>query len=1251
MSLANLPVSADTTLTTQKEEGVFRFAVIGDAHLVNGTEDTRRGYPELKNGLEKLSAYEMDLLAMNGDMIEFQSSIVEGPYDTLNSLLLENFPETPKFWAVGNHEFMISDTNETTTEQALEMFETKTGQDRNYHTTVDGYHFITAAGDNYLSTMSEETITWLTDELTKALAADETKPVFLMLHHPIHETFRGSDTAANTKYSVEFKNFLNNYPRIINLSAHTHTALQNPRAIWQDGFTAIQTGYMGGASVNGDSYDVAAKKDASQAMIIETENSIVTVYKIDLLSGNTIGEPWVIDTSDKNTFKYTNANYAVTANPTFDGEVVLDEVADTRVTVRFPKATCVTTGDNQDGFVSGYRIIVKNAQGTEVYNKTYQSDYYAQSPAESFVYEISSLSRNTDYTVEVYAINPLGGVSEPITKAFKTTNIKTYKTTLSSASYLGPTSAVSERKVTVDDAGVYAITMNFASKTPAQVKASVKGKNNASVVTFAGYDESKVFASRATSTQYLYLDAGENTLLLRNNNKGINDQYNNWPAWNYLILTHMPDKTTSDLTINLEAESYTEGIPDAVTDVASDSSEKKVKQNAGTTLAYTVNVPQDGQYEIYANTRNTDTTKTAKGTVSCNGKEEAFSYTFSSDWYADVNLGAFNLDAGDNTFSITVSQALLETDYFLIKRVGERAYQTHYDITNGSAYMGGNSGLGNDLTVNVERAGVYALSMNLKESTSGGRIKATTNGQIIDYKFSNGDVTDYVEHNNTGYFYLNKGENTIHIQNNSVNDNTAYDYWAACDKLELDYVADKTKADCIWLTEGETALEAETNGTATDGNATLVNLGSGETATFTVTVPQDGQYKMMVRAKKYWVSGYTSTVSGVVTAAGKETTYTAEYPSGNYQYLNDFEAATLNLLEGTNTITMVVNNAQGLDIDYFTLQRTGEYIYETHYEHIYNGGEWLVDSSGTLKEITFDIEKEGVYRVSMSVNTSSIARVKATTNGQIVDYKFDVSNGAYTSGNYVENTGYFYLNKGENTICIVNNRRDDTSLHDWMKINGLKLDYASDKTKADCVWLTEAESKTSGSGTIENTRHISAVVLNGAQNAVIPVYAPEAGKYTLSVSARNPWGSASQTIYLTHNGVKTTHVLGYESTKPYREFELGTFDLAEGVNNITVEKTSSYIVIDYLMVESYIEAVVTIKSFADKEAVINSTTQRTATVIFAQYDGKKLVNTDIRINETLNVGDNDFTTTLTGDTIKVMVWKDLASAQPLCNAK
>ena len=54
----------------------------------------------------------------------------------------------------------------------------------------------------------------------------------------------------------------------------------------------------------------------------------------------------------------------------------------------------------------------------------------------------------------------------------------------------------------------------------------------------------------------------------------------------------------------------------------------------------------------------------------------------------------------------------------------------------------------------------------------------------------------------------------------------------------------------------------------------------------------------------------------------------------------------------------------------------------------------------------------------------------------------------------------------------------------------------------------------------------------------------------------------------------------------YKEFELGTFDLTEGVNNITVEKTSSYIVIDYLMVESYIEPVVTIKSFADKKVTV-----------------------------------------------------------------
>ena len=318
ISFSTVAQAADSW-ETRTNDVDLRVAVIADTHVT--AQSNGAAFRNVVEALKTVCGDQLDAVAMNGDIVLQSSKTANytAHYDTVYSILnaygigqqaegLEN--NVPVIYAMGNHEFPQNNNDRTTCDESIAIFNEKTGQQLNHHAEYNGYHFIASGGTTYnlcdntsnvsgtLNTDEE----WIMAEVDKALAADATKPVFLMLHHPINGT---AGNYSDKRYTSEFINFLAERPRVIQLTAHMHLAAQLPKTMWQGGFTSLQVPAGDGSGLN-------------QASFIEISGSEVKIYKIDITKKEYIGDPWVIDTSKgAEGFLYTAAARENTNAPTY----------------------------------------------------------------------------------------------------------------------------------------------------------------------------------------------------------------------------------------------------------------------------------------------------------------------------------------------------------------------------------------------------------------------------------------------------------------------------------------------------------------------------------------------------------------------------------------------------------------------------------------------------------------------------------------------------------------------------------------------------------------------------------------------------------------------------------------------------------------------------------------------------------------------------------------------------------------------
>ncbi len=465
LSSCQLP-SIDDLKFWEKDDAEFnptvRFAVVSDIHtrVISESDATQDEIDDAARRTERFftSSYAyaqtqsykgLDAVLIAGD---YTDDGTQQQYQSFFDIVNGNLPSETKLLAcLGNHEFR--DTKENGTQnnsvtKTYDRFSDYFGFDADSVNVIGGYYFIGVSADiNGGRGISEEKAEWLDEQIAKAAKADKTgeKPIMVFGHLPSSGTTIGSIGVGNGKetYRTEYMDaVLQKYPQVVFMAGHSHAPVNNPLSIYQEYFTAVDTGTFtyGGypiftdegwiegiqLSTNGtyqtdmsDDYNEHGDRESCIFMIMELDakNRLrIQYYNAD--TDTFVGSPVIIDSIGKTEdFTFTSNRKDNSVVPAFSSALSVRSLSATSVIVNVPNAAC-------DDYVANYKIELYK-DGTLV-DKIYRLACQNQLPLPiEITASFSDLTPNTDYEVKAYAYNAYGKVSEPISLSVKTAEDET----------------------------------------------------------------------------------------------------------------------------------------------------------------------------------------------------------------------------------------------------------------------------------------------------------------------------------------------------------------------------------------------------------------------------------------------------------------------------------------------------------------------------------------------------------------------------------------------------------------------------------------------------------------------------------------------------------------------------------------------------------------------------------------------------------------------------------------------------------
>ena len=396
---------------------VMRFVAASDTHVITlGDTGCRRITKMMKQAYalaDKDADYnKVDAVVFSGDITDEGSMTAYAAFGATVNNVLRDETKALSLAAVASH-----DGNFYSKADSLAMLTQVTGQQPDYHTVINGYHFIvvSACADedaHYLPSQVE----WLDRELAVAVADTPDKPVFVFQHEHITDTVFGSYTHEGWGVTY-FTEVLNKYPQVVDISGHSHYPSNDPRSIWQGSFTAIGDCGLSYAefSVDGvNSIHPDGCKSVAQALILEIDaDNRILVKVLDITAGEILCTYLVDNVTEENKTKYSHEARSLAANaPVFADDAALtfkNGVINATVTV--PQAS---VEDGNEIYL--YRISVKNEAGEELYAAWEFSEYYFAERPDTITFKFK-LPDGAAFA-EVVAEDIWGNQSEALTIAF-----------------------------------------------------------------------------------------------------------------------------------------------------------------------------------------------------------------------------------------------------------------------------------------------------------------------------------------------------------------------------------------------------------------------------------------------------------------------------------------------------------------------------------------------------------------------------------------------------------------------------------------------------------------------------------------------------------------------------------------------------------------------------------------------------------------------------------------------------------------
>lgn len=896
------------------QDTILRLGLFSDTH---NNED---GITNVLNNIYTLTNNDVDGVIMTGDIIYMNQGETPSA-DHYARLLANEKVQALKsagnlVYAMGNHEFPLNETDTEEVTASKAVFEEQMGFSTERDLVLGGYHFITASAKDYTGEMSQEGEAYLREKIEAALDDGTNKPVFVALHHPVYDTFYGTDVK---EYSDEFMEYIKAQPRLIVLSGHLHYPSSDPKTIYQEenGATFVQTSHVAGGNNVEDPY-ATQKSDAkvSQAMIVEIDQTTNVVkfkrFNVTNATPEFLAEDWVLDIpamadGEESAYKYTEARAEKSVAPKFGqgNLVVIKGVTDSTIEIDFSAASKGAEGE--DNLVEYYEIKVEDTDSARVVKKEIIiSDYFKETQKTSFSHTITGLNADTDYRVSVCAVTPWFVKSNAIYGNAKTTGGTKYETVITKthkeisedkSDYrengtvgLSLTSAgYAVWEVTPEKDGLYELIFNYGvggdeGTTTSNVTAMVDGDavgtyQKASVGNWTNTSET-VFATVA-------LKAGT-TYEIKFKNSGV-----------VAYLKSMTLGYTGSIIDGYEGYTISKTHKEIVVEETSTSPGTNGLSLTSTGYAVWSITPEcNGVYELVFNygvggdsgTTNSKVTALVDGeTVGTYSKTSVGSWTTTSD----SSFGQVVLEAGKTykiMFKNSGATAYLKNikltwvgevsdtheGYTISKKhkeidTGKSNYMTNNMGTNGLSLTTGNYAV---WSITPEYDGMYEIKFNYgvngESGTTNSLVTAKVNNKTVGTyaKTSVGNWTNTSE-TSFGTVALFAGE-TYEIKF----DNTTSGVYAYLKSITVSWVSKVDMANAnlesrfyYTATKDENGKYVPDNYTKDGGTAysTSVMYNAGSSVTMPITVPFDAKYSLAVK----YAEASDATLEVTVTDGGK----------------------------------------------------------------------------------------------------------------------------------------------------------------------------------------------------------------------------------------------------------------------------------------------------------------------------------------------------------------------------------------------
>ena len=425
------------------------FAAIGDIH---------DSWSELGEAYDFWDAQGVDATLFVGDLTNSATaSEFQGLKDTIDSKAGYGIQLVA---ALGNHD--VSSLG------SYDLFTNSTGgQAPNADYVINGYHFITVSpGSGTLDTATGRpsvassgnyayAAAWVQQRLALATAEDPTKPVFVLVHHPLKCTHYVSNEwygsgLTNGQCGSQLTSVFDGFPQAVVWGGHIHTPQNISSSIWQgqegrsgtgatQGFTTVnapplayfefESGVVNTSPTSrGNDSTPDDAGNSRQTAIVEVRGSEVTIKNYDLLADQWIDQTWTWDVADAidtslsydERFPLNNTHRASqTSAPVWPAgsAVAVTGIASDKAMVTFPQA--VPAPNAVQDIVHKYRYTtVDVATGATVNTFLQWSGFYNLPLPASRNHEVWGLTAGREYEVRVTPVNTWGKEGAALTARF-----------------------------------------------------------------------------------------------------------------------------------------------------------------------------------------------------------------------------------------------------------------------------------------------------------------------------------------------------------------------------------------------------------------------------------------------------------------------------------------------------------------------------------------------------------------------------------------------------------------------------------------------------------------------------------------------------------------------------------------------------------------------------------------------------------------------------------------------------------------